>query len=308
MVRARLIHPGWLLMGAALGLGSQLTWLALHGWPPAWWRLAAGAAGGALVVGPLLRLGAWALAPLAPWARDTLRALLGLDTRAGRRFWLGMGLALLVAAGVWSWFHLLRPWVGSRLVRDYFLAHAAAESQGLTTVFYSSLDQAGPAKELGVARAWSFPDRTSFPGGRQTEFVIRWLGVLQAPESGFYRLGGVVDDGLVILVDGRRVAADWREAPPRPVWGKVWLWAGPHALEVRYRQLAGGASLRLLWQPPGGPQEPLPARVLRPLRPGTALGPITRLRLRWGLVPRASSTYPPFEGGRFWRLPWYGLH
>ncbi len=303
------LHPGWLAAGAALGLAGQLNWLLLHGWSPAWWRLPAGLLGGAVFMGPLLWLGGRALARLAPGIRATARALLGLDTRAGRRFWLGTGVVLLLAAGVWGWFLVGRPWVGGRLVRAYFLDHALPDEHGLATVFHPTPDGAGPARELGVARSWSFPRRSDFPAGHSRGFVIRWLGVLQAPETGFYRLGGVTDNELVVLIDGRIAAANWRETAPRPVWGRVWLWAGPHALEVRYRQLKEHhATLRLLWQPPEGREEPLPARLLQPLRPGTALGPITRLRLRWGLIPRVGSTYPPFEGGRFWRLPWYGLH
>ncbi len=309
MVRRWLAHNwSWLVLGALAGLASQLAWLGQHGWEQAPLRMAAGLAAGALVLGPLL---AWALPPLRRrWGADAARiawALSGLGTPGGRRAWLVVLLALVLAAGAGAWWWWVRPDQGAEKVRLWFLARTDQTAQGLNTLLYSSLDMTGPARELGYARDWHFPHLEALPGGRQRNFVVRWLGVLSVPEDGRYGLGGRVDDGLMILVDGRLVAADWREGPSREVWGTVALEAGPHALEVRYRQLAGGASLSLAWQPPGRGREPLPARLLKPLKPGAPLAEVDLLRLEYGLLPWPGSTYPPFQGGRFWRLPWYAL-
>ena len=71
--------------------------------------------------------------------------------------------------------------------------------------------------------------------------------------------------------------------------------------------MGGGASLQVYWQPPGVERQALPPNIIKPLKPDTPLAEITRLRLSYGMLPWPGSTYPPFQGGRFWRVPWYGL-
>ena len=241
--------------------------------------------------------------PVTPWWRGLL-ALAGLERRSGRRAWL---IGLLLAAGLTGLAlgqFALRPWLAGRQVRAYFLEHAQAAPGGLSLLAYQGLDLMSPPRDLGVSARFAYAGVGEFPAGRPTYFALRWLGTLDIPRAGVYGLGGVADDGLMVLVNGRPVARDLGEAPPREIWGRVSLAAGPQALEVLYVQMGGGASCVLAWQPPGEKKQPLPAGRLRPLAPGAPLAPITRLRLAGGLIPRAWSTYDPFIGGRHWRTSW----
>jgi len=308
----------WLAVGAAAGVASQWLWLADHQWEDAWLRLGLGLALGTAVLGGLLALAAARarqaareapakLGRLARWAGRIAWQLSGLGSWNGRLVWAAM-LAAAVVAGVWvGYYWRWLPQTGSELIRAYHLKHQAAEGGGLSAYLYPDPAMAAKARELGVANKWDLPDAAAMPGGLERFFVLRWLGVWHAPRDGEYELGGVVDDGLMILVDGKTVAADWKEAPPREAAGRVRLTAGPHALEVRYSQLAGGASLRLFWRGPGGQRASLATARLSPLRPGTPLAPLTRIRLEHAMDPGPGSTYPPFIGGRFWRHAWYGL-
>jgi hypothetical protein len=296
----------WWALGALAGGGLQAAWLADHGWEVAWLRLPLGLAGGAAaagLVGLLAALGkrVW------PRAQAPAAYLLGLDRRSGRLVWACVVVVLATAAGTAAWWGWGRPLVGAGKVRALFLEHAEPERPGLLALYYDGPFLVQPRESFRAEGLLDFPSAADFPGGRREHFGLRWLGLVKAPVDGVYHFGGRVDDGLAILVDGRVVAKDWREAPPREVWGAVELCNGWHALDIRYRQVAGGATLSVAWQPPGGSRRALVLADTRPLGAGAPLGDMVRLRLEHGLIPWPGSTYPPFQGGRFWRVPWYGL-
>jgi hypothetical protein len=201
--------------------------------------------------------------------------------------------------------HLLKPAQGAYLVRQYFLNHQEPPGpQGLRSLLFEGLDQTGPLRDLGVLEQWGFSSLADMPGGLEKDFVLRCLGLIHVPHTGVYGFGGQVDDGMLLLIDGRVVVDQQMEGPPKQVWGKTFLIAGWHALDVSFLQYAGGASLKVQWQPPGSDRQPLGQAQLRPLRAGTPLAPITRLILAHGLDPRPFSTYDPWQSGRFWDLPW----
>ena len=300
---ARWMAALWALGGLA-GAAAQADWLRQHGWGEAWWRLPLGALAGALAVWLLVRWVAPAVGRAARTARRWAWELSGLSSPGGRRVWAA-GLAVLaLTAAHFAYHDWWVPRRGMEAMVAYFVQHQDRRARGLETLFYDSLDQADPPRSLGAARRWYFPDTPYFPGGRKDHFVLRWLGVLQADKPGVYGFGGYADDGLIFYVDGRPAAQDYREWGKRLIWGTVRLDAGPHAIEVSYRQVWEGAFLELLWQPPGEKRRRLDPGVLRPLKPTASLAEITRIKMEYGLAPRRFSTFDPFMGGRFWRLPW----
>ncbi len=313
----RWLAARWLLWlaGAGVGLASQVPWLMNHGWDRLWERFGLGAAAGALCfwlgaegLAFLLRRRGRLLWPSLERAasvfRRAVRMLSGLDRPAGRRAWLAALLLAVLAGGAgWYWWSL-RPARGAELVRALFLGYADLGGRGLRGLYYPSLDLVGLPRDLGVSRRWDFADVNTMPGGEAQNFMLRWVGLMQVERPGAWRLGAEVDDGLRIVIDGRVVVGDWRERPPRRVRGRVELQPGLHALDISFRQLAGGAVLRLWAEPPGGPRGPLDPGILRPLRLGAPLDEVLRLRLEYGLKPPDRLAWPPFQGGRFWRLPW----
>ncbi len=318
-VLARL--PVW-LAGAVLGLVSQGAWiqaanakgLTLTSAQMAT-RLALGPLAGALAIwllcevlfraGRGLGLDLWPrLGRLGRFLLLVTWELSGLGRSSGRRAWLkGLTLALVLGLGL-GWWQVWRPAQGAEAVRQYFLAHQDGQAHGLRGRIHENVDGVAPGRDLGLAQAWDHPDLASLPGGRQRYFMLVWSGLIEVDQAGVHGFGGRVDDGLEVIIDGRVVARDLTESPPREIWGKLRLDPGWHALEVRYLQLGGGASLQLWWQPPKQDRRPLDQAKLRPLLPDVSLAPVMRLRLSHGLAPRLGSTYDPFEGGRFWSLPW----
>ena len=237
-------------------------------------------------------------------ARSWLAVVLGLDRPRDRKFWL-LTAALLAVAGAYvahTWWYM--PYQGSQRMRQIFASHMDQDKPGLSAVLFEHLDQAEPREEMEIAQSWHLPNLESFPAKHQRNFVIRWLGVLYIDQGGRYGFGGTVDDGLIILVDGQPVVHEWYQTSPQEVWGKVRLSEGVHALEIYYMQLAGDATLDLVWQPPDQNREPLPVSKLRALKNPLPLGDIARIRLEYNMLEGEPSTYNPFTGGRFWRLPW----
>lgn len=241
-----------------------------------------------------------AIKPLGQW----LGTVLGFRESRDRRGWLKL-LGLLALCGlVVAYFWWYQPYQGAQRMQELFVSRVQPEGQGLSTAFFTHLDQAGAPNMLAPATTWDFPGLERFPGGGRDHFVLRWLGVIYIDQSGRYGMGGLVDDGLIILIDGKPVVHEWYQSATHEVWGSVYLSEGPHAIEIRYLQLAGEAALKLQWQPPGKNREPLPFKAMRPLKEPLPLGDIARLRLNHNMLKLEPSTYKPFTGGRFWRLPW----
>jgi hypothetical protein len=240
------------------------------------------------------------LRPAGRW----LATVLGLAQSRDRKGWLKLAALLLTAAAVLAYPIWYQPYQGADLIRELFASHMEHDAKGLNTLVFDHLDQAGLPRIMPPARTWVYPDLASFPGGLKDNFVVRWLGVIYIDQAGRYGIGAQVDDGLIICIDGKPVVHEWYQSGPHEVWGTVRLSEGPHAIDIRYLQLGGNAVLKMQWHRPGKNREPLPFEAMRPLKTPLPLGDIERLRLKYNLMRPGPSTYKPFTGGRFWRLPW----
>lgn len=91
-------------------------------------------------------------------------------------------------------------------------------------------------------------------------FSARWDSTRPAPETGFYTVKLLTDDGARVFVDDTLVLDAWREQPPTAYSTTVYLEQGNHAWRVEYFQGAGGAQIALeivpgVWSspPPSSP-------------------------------------------------------
>jgi hypothetical protein len=94
-------------------------------------------------------------------------------------------------------------------------------------------------------------------------FVV-WTGRILAPATGLYHFAIDVDDAGWLKIDGRSVIDDPGEVSKYHDSGGIYLTAGAHPIEVGERNLVGGSSIRLTWQPPGGDEQVVPDRYLVP--------------------------------------------
>jgi hypothetical protein len=239
--------------------------------------------------------------------RRMLRGLaqaLGLGDSMARRGWLKLIAVCLAAGLVTGYFMWLLPDRGERRIRDLFEAHIQHDKRGLRCFLYPGLNQMGEPKDLGVFSHVHYSRLEDLPGGMKENFVLRWMGMIKVTEDGVHGIGGMVDDGIVLLIDGKVVIDAWGESAPVMRWGQVDMGTGWHAIEIRYLQLSGRGTLLMEWQPPGKNREPLPTIQMKPLKPHPPLGSIAKLRKAYNMTPFMPSTYDPHTGGRFWRLPW----
>jgi hypothetical protein len=93
-----------------------------------------------------------------------------------------------------------------------------------------------------------------------------WRGEIIAPVAGTYQFSIAVDDSGWLKIDGRDVIADPGDVTKQFDTGEVYLTAGKHTIEAGERNIWGGSSIRLMWKPPGGRQEVIPAAALIPMR------------------------------------------
>ncbi len=144
--------------------------------------------------------------------------------------------------------------------------------QGLLARYYRGLDWDGPVLYEMVDPLIAVHRQLQLPS-----FSVWWQGIINAPESGAYVFETLSDDGSYVYIDDQLVVDNGGVHSSRRASNSVNLQAGPHDIDIKYFQDGGGVTMEVLWQPPRGPMEFLPAQVLFP--PGTvdlaSLPPIT---------------------------------
>jgi hypothetical protein len=92
-------------------------------------------------------------------------------------------------------------------------------------------------------------------------FSARWTGKLLAPTSGTYTFATIGDDGVRLWINGQLVIDDWESHPAtRNLSAMLTLVAGAtYDIRLEYYEATSGATLQLLWTPPGGSEQIIPA-------------------------------------------------
>lgn len=84
-------------------------------------------------------------------------------------------------------------------------------------------------------------------------FSARWRGLVEAPGTGNFSFFLRIDDGGELWVDGQKLIDQfWTNQPETEHAGTIALEAGErYVLDVLFRENAGSAACRLLWEGPG---------------------------------------------------------
>lgn len=103
--------------------------------------------------------------------------------------------------------------------------------------------------DAGIDFYWGESSPFGFP---IDNFSIRWTGWVQAPSTGSYIFYTYSDDGVRLWVDGRRIINYWEDQWPQEREGRIYLIAGrKYNIRLEFYENTGGATVRLLWKPPG---------------------------------------------------------
>ncbi len=93
-------------------------------------------------------------------------------------------------------------------------------------------------------------------------FGARWTGILRVPVAGAWTLATESDDGSHVAIDGVELIDNGGRHGMQRVAATRELTAGDHALLVEFHEGEGGCGCRLLWTPPGGMEQTVPAEAL----------------------------------------------
>ncbi len=87
----------------------------------------------------------------------------------------------------------------------------------------------------------------------KNNFSALWQGILRVPESGDYSFFCQNDDGLRLIIDGKKIVDNWRDQGwfASATGVKVHLEAGDHGIAVEHYNAEGESALRIKWS--GGP-------------------------------------------------------
>lgn len=132
-------------------------------------------------------------------------------------------------------------------------AGGAASEHGLRAEYFANRDLSGTPALTRVDPEVSFDWGVGSPAAEipVDNFSARWTGKLVAPVSGTYALGATADDGVRVYLDGKLIAEDWTQHPPRTVTGQVTLEAGrAYDVKIEYFEGGVGAVAKFVWMPP----------------------------------------------------------
>lgn len=165
-------------------------------------------------------------------------------------------------------------------------AIAAEDGTGLAATYYDNMDFTGTSvSRIDPLIKFTWNPSTPAPGVIGPEYWSAiWVGSIAVPTTGTYTFTTVSDDGVVLLIDGTPVIENWTGHSSTTDTGMIALTTGLHAVELRYYNSHGGATLTLSWQGPGVAKAIIPTAALYPTVPPAVIGTGT------GLLARYTST------------------
>ena len=135
---------------------------------------------------------------------------------------------------------------------------------GLLATYYNNENWNGPPAFSVISPlvlfAWAETEPWAGP------FSTTFSGELEAPVDGSYFFSVNGDDGVRLTLDGNVVGEAMQPDTANEFNATVTLTAGRHTIRVDHFQRGGGKALELWWQPPNGPRQVVPPRVLWPAR------------------------------------------
>jgi hypothetical protein len=142
---------------------------------------------------------------------------------------------------------------------------APTVGSGLTGQYFNNTSLTAPAV-LSRVEAIDFNWGTGSPAAAVAvnAFSVRWSGQIQATTAGTYVFQTVADNGVRLRVNGVLLIDRWSNTAGTNTSGAVTLAAGQRVpITLEYFEQWGGASVRLLWAPPGSTAfVPVPAAQL----------------------------------------------
>jgi regulation of enolase protein 1 (concanavalin A-like superfamily) len=148
---------------------------------------------------------------------------------------------------------------------------------GLQAEYWPTISMTGmPQTRVDANIQFDWANGVPMNGIPNDNFSVRWRGRIQAPVSGTYTFSTETDDGVRLWVDSVLLINRWVNQGTTKYSGTINLTAGQlYEVEMHYFDNFGGAVARLLWTPPSGTEQVIPATQFFNLPSGTNHRPRT---------------------------------
>ena len=149
----------------------------------------------------------------------------------------------------------------ARDISSYLLKDVKVASNIEYVYFDGSWDSLPDFSGLTPSSRGTTTDFSVGAAPKADNFALRFLGYLQIPKDGDYRIHIGSDDGSRVLVDEQEVVNNDGIHPQIDKSGVITLKAGSHSLVVEYFEGSGGEVLVVEIEGPGLPRQPLAGNV-----------------------------------------------
>jgi Protein of unknown function (DUF4038)/Putative collagen-binding domain of a collagenase/PA14 domain len=153
------------------------------------------------------------------------------------------------------------------LERRVLLASSSAVPQyvnGLAATYWDNFDFSGPSVHR-IDSSVNFNWRKGSPDSKivADTFSARWTGYVQAAKSETFTFYTSSDDGVRLLIDGKRVIDKWKPQNQTEYRATFALTAAKkHAVSLEYFERAGAAVMELAWSSASTPRQIIPSTAL----------------------------------------------
>lgn len=182
---------------------------------------------------------------------------------SGMRFYQSLGaLEKRLTNLRWNNFKQLLMYAGFTVVTAVFLAaihglYSILSLDGLAVTYFRGKnfeEKICGRTEKAVVR--DYEDRSPAWRVPSKNFSAIWQGILRVPETAGYSFFSQSDDGLRLIIDGKKIIDNWQDQSwdASATGVQVHLAAGDHTIAVEHYNSEGESALRVKWS--GGPIPP----------------------------------------------------
>ncbi|MBL9117647.1 MAG: PQQ-dependent sugar dehydrogenase [Verrucomicrobiaceae bacterium] len=142
---------------------------------------------------------------------------------------------------------------------------------GLEGEYWPAISMSGtPQTRVDANVQFDWATGVPMAGIPNDNFSVRWRGRILAPVTGLYTFATETDDGVRLWVDSQLLIDKWINQGTTRYTGAISLTAGQlYEVEMHYFDNFGGALARLMWTPPSGTEQIIPATQFFNLPGGT---------------------------------------
>lgn len=141
--------------------------------------------------------------------------------------------------------------IGDMINHAVFYTESGSEEKGLKAAYFDNISLSGTPAATRVDQKVDFNWQTGTTGIKNfpdTNFSIRWTGVIRPENSGVYTFVAKGDDGFRLWVDDKLIINDWKDQGTTQVTATTTLEAGKeYAIKLEYYDRSGSAEIHLGW-------------------------------------------------------------